>query len=206
MNNKFYITAFLLAGIVFMSACQTGKFNTKTVDVNGMIYDFTNRPVAYCLITMNEHFTNNLFIGDTDINGRFTLSKIPFGTYTISGYKSGYEMYQETVTIMDRGQIIYIRIPSQNQLLNLVDEALTAMNFEAAEEYIQRAYQIDKNNIEMLFYYATIKFRQNDYEEAIRYLTTAKELGSRDVYIDRFLSILMELRGPQNEEIYEENY
>jgi tetratricopeptide (TPR) repeat protein len=126
------------------------------------------------------------------------LPKIPPGTYSITVSKDGYEAYSDEVTIRNRGQIIYIRIPSQNQLLNLADEALTAMNLVIAEEYIQRAYKIDRNNIETLFYYATIKFRQQKYDEAIDFLITAKNLGSRDTNIDRFLFFLRRLQYEKN--------
>jgi tetratricopeptide (TPR) repeat protein len=183
---------FILIALIGISCNTTGSANAP-IDINGMIYDFSNRPVAYCTIILGE-----LYTGSTDISGRFTLPRIPPGAYTITGYKEGYEIYTDEIIIREQGQIIYIRIPSQIQLLNLVDEALTAMNFDAADEYIQRAYQIDKNNIEMLFYYATTKFRQHKYDEAISFLMTAKNLGSKDTYIDRFLAVLRELTDAEN--------
>jgi len=153
-----------------------------------MVYDFANKPVAYCQVILSNSYTSS-----TDINGRFALPIIRPGIYTITIKKDGYETYSDEVIIRDRRQIIYIRIPSQSQLLNLVDEALTVMNLDIAEEYIQRAYQIDQKNIEMLFYYATIKYRQHSYDEAIEFLITARSLGSRDPNIEIFLAILREL-------------
>jgi len=194
MNGKRLYTISVFFCIAFLCSCATDASKQETVDVNGMIYDFANRPVPSCEIILDD-----LYTGSTDLNGRFTLFKIPQGTYKITGQKAGYETYHDEITISELGQIIYIRIPSQNQLLNLADDALTVMNLAIAEEYIQRAYEIDSTNIEMLFYYATLKFRQHKYEEAIIFLETAKELGSRDVYIDRFLSILKELKNDEND-------
>lgn len=174
-------------------SCSTFRFGNKNIDINGMIYDFSNKPVAYCEIVMGKSYKSS-----TDINGRFTLPKIPYGNYTITVHKNGYETYSDEVLIRKHGQIIYLRIPSQNQLLNLADEALTAMNFEVAEEYLERAYQIDKNNIEMLFYYSTIKFRQHKYDEAITFLIAARNLGSKDLYVDKFFTILKELLDVEN--------
>lgn len=191
MNRKHVYTLVILT--IAVTGCKTTGFNGKTIDVNGMIYDFANKPVAYCEITLGETYA-----ATTDINGRFTLPKVPPGTYGITGSKNGYETYMDYVTIQDWGQIIYIRIPSQNQLLNLIDEAMTVMNFGLAEEYMKRAYEIDKTNVEMLFYYAAIKFRQQKYNEAVSYLEAAKSLGSRDTYIDRFLTILKELINAEN--------
>ena len=189
IRKNLYILLIIAPFIFSCFSCNTFGANTKTIDVNGMIYDFANKPVAYCDISIGD-----LYTGSTDINGRFTLPKIPPETYIISAFKEGYEIYSDEITIRDQGQIVYIRIPSQMQLLSLVDDALTMMNFDIAEEYIQRAYHIDRNNIEMLFYYATVKFRQGNYTEAIGFLTIAKNLGSKDTYIDRFLTVLEEFK------------
>jgi len=183
----FFIT--LMAVALFAVSCKTAEFGFKVIDVNGMVYDFSNRPVPFCEVTMGKRFRSS-----TDINGRFAMPKVPVGTYTITGTKKGFESYSEEVIIKDRGQIVYFRMPSQSQLLTLIDEALSANNLDVAEEMAERAYRIDDKNIEMLFYYATVKFRQNDYIEAIVFLEIAKRLGSKDFYIDKFLTVLKELR------------
>jgi tetratricopeptide (TPR) repeat protein len=153
-----------------------------------MVYDFSNRPVFNYEVTLGKRYS-----GSTDINGRFTLSKVPFGSYKIKGSKIGFENYNGEVIIKDKGQIVYIRIPSQNQLLALADEALAANNFTLAEELAERAYQIDKNNIEMLFYYAAVSFRQNNFKKAASFLEDAVNLGSKDYYVHKFLSAIKEM-------------
>jgi tetratricopeptide (TPR) repeat protein len=155
-----------------------------------MIYDFSNRPVPYCDISLGRRLNSS-----TDINGRFTFPGVSFGEYIISISKKGYETYIDEILINEKNQVIYIRLPSLNQLLELVDEALTGNDLTAAEELLKRACMIDQNNIEMLFYYATVKFRQQDYNRAITYLEYAKQLGSRDIYIDRFLNKLKEMQN-----------
>jgi len=192
-KRKRIITLFFSLTALISISCKTAEFGYKVIDISGMVYDFTNRPIAHCDISLR-----NKYKASTDINGRFTLLRVPAGKYMLAAYKRGYEKYQEEVNINDRGQIIYFRMPSQGQLLDLVDTAMAANDFTSAEEFVERAYRIDENNIEMLFYYATIKFRQNDYEKAIGFLEAARDLGSRDVYIDRFMKIL---RGLQNVEI-----
>jgi len=188
MNKRIPVLLRLVFLVVVLVSCKTAELGFKVVNISGMIYDFSNRPVPHCEVSLGWwHKTT------TDINGRFTFSKVGFGTYTITGKKNGFEVYSDQVIIKDPGQIIYIRIPSQNQLLNLVDEALTANDFALAEETVERAYQINKNNIETLFYYATVKFRQREYDEAVQFLEAAKNLGSRDLYINKFLTLLKEL-------------
>jgi len=183
MKKYYYLNIFFFLVINF--SCSTTGINKNEINISGMIYDFANRPVPYCEIQLNDKYFES-----TDINGRFSFPKIPIGIYVISVRKEGFENYSEEIVIKELDQIIYIRIPSQLQLLNLADEALTSMNLNLAEEYIERAYQIDGKNIEMLFYYATVKFRQHKYEEAIQFLEIAKNLGSKDINIDRFLEIL----------------
>lgn len=176
-----------LSFLLFFS-CKTAEFGHKVIDVNGMIYDFSNRPVPNFLITLDEKYSIS-----TDINGRFTLTKVPAGTYTLIAKKPGYEIYTDKVDIKDRGQIVYIRIPSQSDLLDLTDNALSNSNFNEAEEYIKRAYLVDADNVEMLFYYATVMFKQGEYDNAVYFLQTAQNLGSKDEYIAKFLAILKEL-------------
>ena len=188
MNNKRVILACFSA--LLAVSCKTALFGYKVVDINGMIYDFSNRPIPYCDISLGEKY-NSI----TDINGRFTVSKVPLGKYTIIGSKKGFETYVGEIFINDNKQIIYIRIPSQSQLLEKVEGALTDNDFTVAEEILERAYRIDQNNIEVLFYYATVAFRQHEYDRAIAFLETAKRLGSKDIYVDKFLAVLKEIKN-----------
>ena len=187
-NKKIVSLPFIIFTIFSFLSCKTAEFGFKTTDINGMVYDFSNRPVFNYEVTLGKrHF------GNTDINGRFTLSNVPFGSYKINGSKTGFENYDGEVVIKEKGQIIYIRIPSQNQLLAIADEALAANNLTLAEEMAERAYQIDKNNIEMLFYCTTISFRQNNFKKAASFLEDAVNLGSKDYYVHKFLSAIKEL-------------
>ena len=190
-NRQLHLAAFVLLAVLSVISCKTAEFSFTAVDINGMVYDFSNRPIAYCDISLGRRG----FRSSSDINGRFSIPRVPVGGYTITVSKDGFEKYTENIFIRGRGQIIYVRIPSQNQLLNLTDEALTAKNLPVAEEMAQRAYQIDPNNIEMLFYYAAIKFRLGDYDAALGFLTMAKNLGSKDQYIDKFITQLKEIQN-----------
>jgi len=181
--------------ILILTSCSTLRDRENAIDVNGMVYDFTNRPIPHSEILLGEEIQSI-----TDINGRFTLQRVQPGLHTIIIRKSGFETYAEEIYIRDRAQIIYIRMPSQSQLLELVDDAIARHDFIMASALVERAYNIDPNNIVMLFYYATVAFRLQDYASAIMYLETAQQLGSRDLYISRFLAILRELQSDNQEE------
>ena len=187
MNRKIELFIFLALIVMAAISCKTLDSLNDLIDINGMIYDYANRPVPYCDILLNGEHS-----GSTDVNGRFTLQKITAGTYNIDINKSGYESCSEELTINDTRQIVYIRMPALNQLLGLADDALAGGDLTAAEEYASRAYMINDTTAEALFYCAVIKFRQNKYSEAIKFLESA---GSpiRDMYVEKFLNILTEL-------------
>jgi len=187
-NNKIIIRFCFIA--LALASCKTAEAGYKVVNVNGMMYDFSNRPIPHCLFTLGKRYNVS-----TDINGRFSLSKVPVGNYTITGSKKGFETYVDTVVIKDNEQIIYVRMPSQSQLLEQADEALSNNDFAAAEAIIERAYRIDQNSIEMLFYYATVKFKKREYDKAVIFLETARSLGSRDIYVEKFLNVLKEMQN-----------
>ena len=193
MNRKKFFWLLIIITAFITASCQTAEFSFKTMDIHGMVYDFSNRPVAHCEISLGSNLNSV-----TDINGRFSLPKVQVGIYTLTANKKGFENYKGEVAIRDRGQIIYLRMPSQNQLLDLIDEALTANDLNLAGELAERAYQIDKNNIEMLFYFATVKFRQNEYQKALNLLVTAKSLGTKDIFVDKFLLVLWGRQDAKN--------
>jgi hypothetical protein len=151
-----------------------------------MIYDFENRPISNYMLTLGKNDTTI-----TDINGRFLFQKIKAGRYGITGHKAGYETYEGEIIISDKRQIIYLRIPSSGQLLDLADNALTRNQIDEAYEYTQRAYRIGEITTELLFYMAVISFRRGIYTDAIYFLQAAIHSGSTDEYVYRFLEELM---------------
>jgi tetratricopeptide (TPR) repeat protein len=172
------------------NGCKTAEFGYKAVDVNGMVYDFSNRPVSQYTIGLGENRT-----AVTDITGRFVIAGAPVGTYQISGDKDGYEAYRGSIDITGRGQIVYIRVPSQSQLLELADEALGGNRIDLAESFVERARQAGPESTELLFYYATVKFRQKRYDQAVTYLMKARENGSHDAYLEKFLDALLRMQA-----------
>ncbi|GHU96928.1 hypothetical protein FACS189483_01390 [Spirochaetia bacterium] len=183
-----------ILSIMVLSSCKTTEFGWKVIPVNGMLYDFSNKPVPNYTIALGEKYTSL-----TDINGRFLLPRIPVGEYTITGRGDGYESYQSTIAINDRQQIIYIRIPTYKQLLSLADEAMTKNQLKEADAYITRAYRTGGATAEVLFYLAAVRFRQRNYYAAARLLEIAAEQGVNDMYVDRFLD---DLKRMHDEKIF----
>ncbi|MDR1105019.1 MAG: hypothetical protein LBL44_01555 [Treponema sp.] len=187
--------AILPVALLFvLCSCKTAEFGYTVIDLNGMVYDFANKPVPNYLVTVGE---KNVSV--TDINGRFVMEKIALGVYPIKGEKEGFEPFAETLDIFDRGQIVYIRVPSSGQLLELADVALSKNRLDEAEAYLKRAWDIGDITAELLMYYAAVKFRQGLYDEAIVRLQSAVNRGSQDRYIEKFLDYLLEKKSRENE-------
>jgi tetratricopeptide (TPR) repeat protein len=172
------------------TVCNTTGYGRIAVGLNGMVYDFENKPVPQYIITID-----NKTPVSTDINGRFFVPKVRSGKHQIRGEKSGYEEYKGEIIINDRRQIVYFRIPNTAQLLNLADDALSRNRIEEAALYIKRAETIGETTTELLFYSAVVFFRKGEYKPAIEKLKTALSLGSRDEYVTRFLDELIKRYG-----------
>jgi tetratricopeptide (TPR) repeat protein len=171
-----------------LCSCKTTEFLYQVISVNGMVYDFNNRPVSNYKISLGDKY-----VSLTDINGRFMLPQIPVGSYQLNGEKEGYEIYQGDVEINHQEQIIYLRIPSFEQLLELADDALGKNRINEAAAYLDRAQSIGLETVEYYFYGAVIKYRQDDILGAIETLEKAVKSGSADMYITIFLNDLREI-------------
>lgn len=176
--------------VLFLSACNTTGYGRSSAGLNGMVYDFENKPVPQYIITVDEKTPVS-----TDINGRFFVPRVRMGKHEITGYKEGYESYKGPLAINDKRQIVYMRVANVSQLLDLADAALSKNNIEEAAGYIQRAGTIGEKTAELFFYSAVVLFRQGEYQAAIETLRDALSLGFRDEYVTRFLNELTERYG-----------
>lgn len=146
---------------LFFLSCTSVPFSGKT-DVHGMVYDFENKPIEGYSFYIEDDL-----VAITDVTGRFSLTDLNAGTYTITGLGDDYENYLETFTLFDKKQILYIRIPSITQLLDLVDLALLENNLTDAKSYVDRIFKQWSNNSVALFYRALLHLRKDEITETI---------------------------------------
>jgi tetratricopeptide (TPR) repeat protein len=176
--------------VIFLISCTTTGYGRGSGGINGMVYDFENKPVPQYIITIDEKTPVS-----TDINGRFYVPRVRMGGHEIKGYKEGYESYTGALAVNDRRQIVYLRVPNVSQLLDLVDAALSKNNIEEAAGYIRRAGTVGEKTAELFFYSAVVLFRQGEYRAAVETLRDALSLGFRDEYVLKFLNDLTEGYG-----------
>lgn len=180
--KKTSLVSFFVA-LLFVS-CKTAEFGFKCVDINGMVYDFENRPVAGYAIGVGK------LQATTDVSGRFVLRKLPSGSYGITGEKTGFEPYSGTIDVRDERQIIYVRIPSARQLLDLADISFGNGDIDEASSLVGRAERCDGRSFECRFYRAIAQFRLNDPVAARTTLDSMIGDGCVDPYVIRFREAL----------------
>jgi len=180
----------LIAGIWTLIA--TGGCKTTSmiygVNINGMVYDFDNRPVAGYHLKLN----NDLEVV-TDITGRFTFEKVKLGEYVLTGQSSTSEAYEGKVAIYDQDQVLYLRIPSFSQLINRTDKALEEDNLQEAEAFLTRAIAMNSEHIDSLLYGAILAYRKNNIGQALELLGKVQQKGYRSEWVMVFYDELQRI-------------
>ena len=194
MKNGFNIVrqALILCTLILLvTGCKTTSL-IYGVNINGMVYDFDNRPVAGYHLKLNDDLEVV-----TDITGRFTFEKVKLGEYLLTGESNRYETYEGKIIIYDHDQVIYLRIPSFSQLINLTDKALEANNLQEAEGFLKRAAAMNIQDIDVMIYEAVLAYRYYNIEQAIRKIEQIKVNGYRNEWLDRFYDELRKIQ-PRN--------
>ena len=174
--------------ILIGTGCKTTSV-LYGVNINGMVYDFDNRPVAGDHLKLN----NDLEVV-TDITGRFTFEKVKLGEYLLTGENNRYEPYEGKVIIYSQDQVIYLRIPSFLQLINLTDKALEENNLQEAEVFLKRASAMNSEDIDVMIYEAVLAYRYYNIEQAMRKIEQIKTNGYRSEWLDTFYDELQKIR------------
>lgn len=173
--------------ITIGTGCKTTSL-IYGVNINGMVYDFDNRPVAGYHLKLNDDLEVV-----TDITGRFTFEKVKLGEYLLTGESKRYEAYEGKIVIYDQDQVIYLRIPSFSQLINLTDKALEENNLQEAEGFLKRASAMNSEDIDVMIYEAVLAYRYYNIEQAMRKIEQIKVNGYRDEWLDRFYDELRKI-------------
>ena len=180
----------LIAGIWTLIA--TGSCKTTSmlygVNINGMVYDFDNRPVAGYHLKLNSDLEVV-----TDITGRFTFEKVKLGEYVLKGQSNAFEPYEGQVTIYDQDQVLYLRIPSFSQLINRTDKALEEDNLQEAEAFLTRAVAMNSEHIDSLLYGAILAYRKNNIGQALELLGKVQQKGYTAEWVMAFYDELQRI-------------
>ena len=90
--------------LLLISLCALNIYSQKGT-IRGFVSDKnTKEPIIFC----NVFLENTRFGIQTDLNGMYTLSKIPEGKYRVSATYIGYEKLSQEITIQE-GEIVTLR-------------------------------------------------------------------------------------------------
>ena len=172
------VTVIVLVGL---AACQSEgealKHFTKA-PINGMVYDFDNRPCPNVTVRLNDKFVIR-----TDINGRFTFLGMPPGLYNLQLDKQGYESLKLDFDFHSRSQVLYAKMISLQSLIRTVEQATAEKKWGEAESLLTRAVAIDPDDPTVLYLKATLALYRGKVEDAAEILKGILERGHSDTTI-----------------------
>ncbi|HLN52587.1 MAG TPA: TonB-dependent receptor [Lentimicrobium sp.] len=103
------------------------SLNAQDAVVRGFVYEKeTGEPVIFT----NVYLYKTTYGAATDVNGYFTISKIPEGTYTLMVTYLGFDTIHEQVTLK-KGQVITKKLYMSKSSVNLKEFEVTAEHAEA---------------------------------------------------------------------------
>lgn len=114
------------AAIIILMATISSLFAQDGV-IRGFIYEKeTGEPVIFT----NVYLYRTSYGAATDVNGYFTISKIPAGNYTLMVTYMGYDTVREPITIK-QGQVVTKKLFLSKAAFNLEEVQVTAEQAEA---------------------------------------------------------------------------
>lgn len=176
--------------IAIITSCTGMKTFNGNSDLNGAVYDCKNRPVSGCIILLDGVEKT---ISDT--NGRFRIPNMNCGTYSIETKSSYCEGYKGNIQFLNETQYLLITVVDSESLYELLEESITVMNIEKAEKQVYRLLAINKNDSNAIMYLAVLRYREENYDAALRLLRDAQRRGINDIWIGSLAEKIEEKNG-----------
>ena len=188
MKSQKVIDLFLIIlFFMFIYGCKSTPKDKTDITVNGMIYDTDNRPVVNYLI-----FIDGQAYGISDIGGRFTLKKVSKGKHLLSGNGTGYLSISQEINILDKSQILYLRVPSVESRFKEAYFFITQEEYSKAEECIKDILLSESENSDALFFMSLIKHLQGDKEQSLEYINRFREKEENSKYAEELEKLILE--------------
>jgi hypothetical protein len=148
----------LFVSVLVLSSCNTiQRPDGNSGILQGMIYDYENKPVSGYVIQAGK---NKKTV--TDINGRFELAGIRFGLIDISGNSNLHAPYRSTFDFNDKSKILYIRISSNEWLYKTLDRQITNQDFSGCNKTLSLFSEQENSAPKNIFYRTIIQYRESN--------------------------------------------
>ena len=176
MKKSLYI---LLISLLFITGCKSTKQVLPVVQ--GMIYDGDNE--AVCDV---EIYINNRKNAISDIYGH--LTGLDEGKqYELKAKKKGYEEKYFSFSYTNPSQVIYLRMYSSAELINLAESLVEQKKYDDAETYLIRAEQAGGSYLSVNYLRSVINVLKADFDTALKYANDILAAG----YVDSYIYILL---------------
>lgn len=189
--------------LLLLQGCNSLK-NAEIRNINGMIYNYENEPVSGAYVYLDDKQ-----VGSSDMYGRFYIDNfIPNNNINIKISKSGYETSTINVSLQNSTQLIYVKIYSNNELLNEAEDLIKNQNYEHSLGFISR-YEISNGaSISSEYLKAIVNYKKKNFEGAYNILENLLAKGSEDPYIYLFIADVCEygLKDFEKAKYYLEKY
>lgn len=196
MKNRNKAFLLLTIAVVAMTVVScTSVWNKKYKDdagvMYGMIYDEKEEGVAAVNVIINGKLK-----AVSDGQGRFIL-QFYFADikdkkeHRIALEKEGYEKFEQ-VFYYEPMSLLHLRLESGEGLLREAEDAIDRSEYEEAEAFLNRAFNIEESRDESLFLKAVIRYKEGKPEEA---LNTLEGIGKKEeAAVKAFMQRVEEVR------------
>jgi tetratricopeptide (TPR) repeat protein len=173
---KILLICLMLSAVIILAGCSTladkSVTDFKTADLHCMIYDYHGQPCSNVRIRLDNKEGPR-----SDINGRFTLKNLAKGPHQIVLSKDTYEEISFSFDFTNRTQVLYLKLCSMTQLLELAEKELDNKKLARAEALLNRAAKIDADNAVLLYLKAILALKRDQVGEAIANLKKILDQG-----------------------------
>ena len=178
---KRYIYSLLLI-ITLVSSCKSvddGGFSQfDEAPLFGMIYDSKSSPVVGAMVVLDDEKSVK-----TDINGRVLFSSVSRGEHSVVINKEGFEEARMVLNFSNRDQVLYSTLISLESILDNLENSLQISKLTEAESFLERASEIDSDDIRFRYLNVVYLAEIKEYTSAIDEIDLLKKSYPNDPYI-----------------------
>jgi len=174
----------------------------KEAPLMGMVYSSRSIPCVGAVLQVDEK------VYTADINGRFVIPNLKRGKHQIEVSKEGYEPEIISLDFSDRRQILYVRLISNESLLDWAEESLDELRWSESEDLIMRSLAIEPDNTRALTLLGALYYRMERFEDSLKQWERLIERGYRSPYLYLLIANTYEygLKSPEEARPWLERY
>jgi hypothetical protein len=194
----------LLMSAFLVASCASGnKGAYEKAPLFGMIYDEDNQACPGVILALDGAVSSLESGTVSDIRGRFVLPDVTRGEHVLVARKDGYEELSLKVTILNRTDVLSLKMISFGQLLGLAEKALEERKWEQAHAYLGRAAKLDPADSVLSYLKAVQAYSTASYQEAADLLNGILEKGTGEPSVYLFLADIYERKLADREKAIE---